>query len=72
MSTKITINALDPRRISPTVTPGQFVALTGYFLSTVYRWIKEGEIKASKMGPKLWHIPKSELLRALGMEDMPA
>ena len=72
MSTKITINTLDPRRIAPVVTPKQFVALTGYSLSAVYRWIKEGEIKASKIGPKLWRIPKSELLRALGMEDVPA
>ena len=54
------------------VTPKQFVALTGYSLSAVYRWIKQGEIKASKVGPKLWRIPKSELLRALGMEDVPA
>ena len=67
-----TKNTLDPRRISQTVTPEQFVELTGYSLSTVYRWIKNGYLKASKIGPKLWRIPKSELLRALGMEDVPA
>lgn len=72
MSAKITINTLDPRRIAPGVTPEQFVALTGYSLSAVCRWIKQGEIKASKVGPRLWRIPKSELLRALGMEDVPA
>ena len=72
MSTKITLNTFDPRRIAPVVTPGQFVALTGYSLSTVYRWIKNGDLKASKLGPKLWRIPKSELMRALGIEDMPA
>ena len=72
MSTKITLNTFDPRRISPTVTPEQFVELTGYSLSTVYRWIKNGYLKASKFGPKLWRIPKSELMRALGIEDMPA
>ena len=72
MSAKITLNTFDPRRIAPSVTPDQFVALTGYSLSTVYRWIKKGDLKASKLGPKLWRIPKSELLRALGMEDVPA
>lgn len=70
--TSPTKNTLDPQRISPAVTPGQFVVLTGYSLSTVYRWIKKGDLKASKLGPKLWRIPKSELLRALGMEDVPA
>lgn len=67
-----TKNTLDPRRLSPVVTPEEFVELTGYSLSTVYRWIKNGDLKASKFGPKLWRIPKSELLRALGMEDVPA
>lgn len=70
--TSPTKNTLDPRRISPVVTPEEFVALTGLSLSTVYRWIKKGELKATKLGPKLWRIPKSELLRALGMEDVPA
>lgn len=68
----LTKNTLDPRRLSPVVTPEEFVAFTGYSLSTVYRWIKNGDLKASKIGPKLWRIPKSELLRALGMEDIPA
>lgn len=67
-----TKNTLDPKRISPVVTPEEFVALTGLSLSTVYRWIKKGELKATKLGPKLWRIPKSELLRALGIEDVPA
>lgn len=70
--TSPTKNTLDHRRISPVVTPEEFVSLTGLSLSTVYRWIKKGEIKATKLGPKLWRIPKSELLRALGMEDVPA
>ena len=28
---------------------------------TVYGWIREGRIKAKKVGPKLWRIPSEEI-----------
>jgi len=36
---------------------------------TVYRWLREGKIKATKLGQSpLWRIPESEIRRLLGEE----
>lgn len=32
-------------------------------VSTLRRWIKEGHLRAFKVGPKLWHVPLEELRR---------
>lgn len=63
-----TRNNLDPARLPMSLTPQQFMALSGLSRSTVYRWLGNGEIKSTRAGPKLLRIPRSELVRVLGWE----
>lgn len=45
-------------------TPQEIAAITGVKLLTVYRWIKTGKLKATKLGQ--WKIAKEDLESALG------
>jgi len=47
-----------------TVSPSEFAKITGYSTSTVYRWIREGKIKAVRKGP-YWEIPIYEVVKYL-------
>ena len=64
----LTRNTLDPARLPLSLTPRQFITLSGYSRATVYRWIESGELKATRAGPRLLRIPRSELVRVLGWE----
>lgn len=49
----------------------EFAAILGLNESTVYEAIKRGDVRAVRIGPKLWRIPTSEidrLLREAGIE----
>lgn len=46
-------------------TAQEVADLTGVKVLTVYRWIKEGKLKAVKLGQ--WKINRSDLLKALGL-----
>lgn len=72
MSAKLTSNTLDPARLPPTLSPRQFVDLSGFSSATVYRWLESGYLRGTKAGPKLWRIPRSELSRVAGWEGVPA
>lgn len=43
-------------------TAGQFAKYTGFDLRTIYRWIKEKQIKAKRVG-KRYYLPKTEAER---------
>ena len=45
-------------------TPQEVAELTGVTILTVYRWIKTGKIKATKLGQ--WKINREDLEQALG------
>lgn len=47
-------------------TPQEVADLTGVKVLSVYRWIKEGKLKATKLGQ--WKITKSDLQAALGVD----
>lgn len=47
-------------------TAQEVADLTGVKVLTVYRWIKEGKLKATKLGQ--WKITRSDLQAALGVE----
>lgn len=48
-------------------TPQEVAEKLKVNIHTVYRWIREGKLKASKV-VDLWRIPESELKRLLGEE----
>jgi len=49
------------------MTPQEVADFTGVTISTVYRWIKSGKLKASKLGQ--WKIRKEDLEMALDMTE---
>lgn len=49
-------------------TPKEVAQKLKMDLSTVYRWIREGELKAVKIG-SLWRISETELKRFLDGEN---
>ena len=46
-------------------TPTEIAEMTGVKVLTVYRWIKEGKLKATKLGQ--WRISREDLQNALGV-----
>lgn len=48
-------------------TPQEIATKLKIDMSTVYRWIKDGSLKAIKIG-HVWRISESELNRILGEE----
>ena len=49
------------------MTPQEVADFTGVTISTVYRWIKSGKLKASNLGQ--WKIRKEDLEKALDMTE---
>ena len=49
------------------ITPQEVADFTGVTISTVYRWIKSGKLKASNLGQ--WKIRKEDLEKALDMTE---
>jgi len=49
-------------------TPQEVAKKLKIDMSTVYRWIHEGRLKAVKIG-HFWRIPESELTRILSRND---
>ena len=47
-------------------TPQEVADLVGVKVLTVYRWIKEGKLKATKLGH--WRITREDLQAALGVD----
>lgn len=47
-------------------TPQEVADLTGVKVLSVYRWIKEGKLKATKLGQ--WKITREDLMAALGTD----
>ncbi len=47
--------------------PQELADICGVNVLTVYRWIKEGKLKAIKLGQ--WRIPKAEVERIMLKED---
>ena len=47
-------------------TPQEVADLTGRKVLSVYRWIKEGKLKATKLGQ--WKIYREDLKEALGVD----
>ena len=47
-------------------TPQEVADLTGVKVLTVYRWIKEGKLKATKLGQ--WKISREDLHNAIGID----
>jgi excisionase family DNA binding protein len=43
------------------LSPAQFACYAGISTRTVYQWIYDGRIRASKFGGRLIRIPSSEL-----------
>ena len=46
-------------------TPQEVADLTGVKILSVYRWIKEGKLRATKLGQ--WKITREDLAEALGV-----
>lgn len=49
-------------------SPKEFARLANIGEATIYRWIKSGEVKALRLGPRLLLIPMGEVERLLGQE----
>ena len=47
-------------------TPQEVADLTGRNVLSVYRWIREGKLRATKLGQ--WRIYRADLAAALGMD----
>ena len=47
-------------------TPQEVADLTGVKVLSVYRWIREGKLKATKLGQ--WKITRADLKDALGVD----
>ena len=47
-------------------TPQEVADMTGRNVLTVYRWIREGKLKATKLGQ--WRIYREDLEAALGAD----
>lgn len=45
--------------------PKEFARVAGFGEATVYRWIKNGTIKAIRIGPRLLIIPMGEVERIM-------
>lgn len=43
-----------------TITPYEAADLLKVTPQTIYNWIREGEVPATKVGKRLWRIPRSE------------
>lgn len=37
--------------------------------ASVRNWIRSGKVKAFRVGPKLWRVPRSELARIRGARE---
>ena len=48
-----------------TLTPRQFADRHEVTVDTVYRWIREGRLRASRLGARLLRIPEDEAERFL-------
>ena len=48
---------------SPSISPREFADRFGLHIETVYRYIKEGRIKAISIGPRFLRIRPSEVER---------
>jgi excisionase family DNA binding protein len=53
------------RSDDPTISPREFAERFGLHIETVYRWIRDGRIKATCIGPRFWRIRPSEVERFL-------
>lgn len=51
-------------------TPQEITTKLKVNIRTLYRWIREGKLKAIKAG-ELWRISETELNRLLGREEVP-
>jgi len=51
------------------LTPQEVADFAGVTVLTVYRWIKDGKLKATKLGQ--WKISRADLLTAMGLEPEP-
>lgn len=52
----------------PLLSPTQIADELHVTVATVRRWITTGELRASKAGPRLWTVRRSDLDRFLGGE----
>lgn len=51
-------------------TPKEVSEMLKLNIGTLYKWIREGKLKAVKLGD-VWRIPESELNRLLSGEEKP-
>ena len=51
---------------APSISPREFAELFGLHVETVYRYIRDGRLKATCVGPRFWRIRPSEVERFLG------
>jgi len=50
------------------LAPKEFAKMLGIGEATIYRWIKAGEVKTVRIGPRLLIIPMGEVERLLKCE----
>ena len=62
---KPTKNTLDPERLPLLLTTKQVADILGYNTVTIRKWAANGIIKAQKVGPKIWKIPRDEVKKYL-------
>ena len=53
----------ESRSDEPTISPRQFADRFGLHTQTVYRYIREGRVRAVNIGPRFWRIRPSEVER---------
>lgn len=58
---------LEVKTVENYYTPQEVAEKLKLNIRTVYKWIKEGRIKAVKIGD-LWRIPESEINRILNID----
>lgn len=53
-----------PRKIrEEAVSPQKFAQVLGISVTTTYRWIKRGYVRAYRVGPQIIRIPRTEIVR---------
>lgn len=65
---RLTVNTLDVARLPMVLTVGQYAAIMQMKPPTVRKLLRDGEITGSKVGPRLWRIPREEVSRHIAKQ----
>lgn len=66
---RLTTNTLDVARLPVVLTVSQYAAILQMKPDTVRKLLRDGEITGSKVGPRLWRIPREEVSKYIAKQQ---